>query len=99
MRIYSRVSSLRDRRESYKDLAQYLAASLGCHVDPATVQRCLVRNGLCGRVGAKTQHVQKGDKVELLEYAKIHRDWNEDQWGKRILWSDGAKFEMLGSSC
>ena len=60
--MFLRVSSLRDRRKSSKDLAQHLAASSGCQVDPSTVQRSLIRNGLCGRVAAKPLF-QKGNWV------------------------------------
>ena len=34
---FLRVSSLREQRKSSKDLAQHLAASSGCQVDPSTV--------------------------------------------------------------
>ena len=90
----SQCSSLRDRRKSSKDLAhlaQHLAASSGCQVDPSTVWRSLIRNGLCGRVAAKKPLFQKGNRVKRLRYAKAHKDWNEDQW-KRVLWSDESKF-------
>ena len=80
---FLRVYSLRDRRKSSKDLAQHLAASSGCQ--DSTVQRSLIRNGLCGRVAAKKPFSRKGNKVKRQRYAKAHKDWNEDQW-KRVLW-------------
>lgn len=47
------MRSFSDRKKSTKDLAQHLAASSGCQVDPSTVWRSLMRNRLCGRAEAK----------------------------------------------
>ena len=90
------VFSLRDRRKSSKDLAQHLAASSGWQVDPSTVRRSLISNGLCGRLAAEKPLFQKGNREKRLTYAKAHKDWNEDQW-KRILWSImESKFDIFG---
>uniref|UniRef100_A0A3Q3JX60 Uncharacterized protein n=1 Tax=Monopterus albus TaxID=43700 RepID=A0A3Q3JX60_MONAL len=56
------VSSLRDRKKFSKDLAQHLAASSGCQVDPSTVQRSSVRNNPCGKTAAKKPLFQKRDR-------------------------------------
>ena len=56
---FLRVSSLRGQKKSSKDLAQHLAVSSGCQVDPSTFRRSLIRNGLCGRVAAKKPSSQR----------------------------------------
>lgn len=66
---FLRVSSLRG---SSKGLAQDLAASSLCQVDPSTVRRSLIRNGLYGRVAAKKQLEGEQDiKVNMLKLTKI----------------------------
>lgn len=75
---FLRVSSLRDRTKSSKDLAQLLAASLGCRVDPSTVRRSLIRNGLHGRVAAKKPCSQKGNRVKRQRHTEARDDESED---------------------
>ena len=58
-----RISSLRNLRKSNKDIAQHLAASSGCQIDPSTVRRSLIRNGLCGRVATKKPLFWKGNRL------------------------------------
>ncbi|KAL3974221.1 trafficking protein particle complex subunit 2 [Sarotherodon galilaeus] len=59
---YLKVMSLRNRKRSSKDLTQDLRDASGPSVDPATVRRSLIRNGL-------KSFLKKGNGEERLTYS------------------------------
>ena len=50
---YLKITSLRNRRKTYLDLAAELTPTSGKQVHSSTVRRSLIRNGLNGRVAVK----------------------------------------------
>ena len=94
---FLKVTSLRNRKKSSKELTQDLKDASGPSVHPCTTRRSLIRSGLKGRVAAKKPFLRKGNRQKRLVYAKNHKNWTENQWQK-VLWSDESKFEIFGSN-
>ena len=68
---FFKVTSLADRKKSSKDLAQHLADSSGPKVDPSTVRRSLITNGLNGHAAATKPFIWKGNREKRLKHAKL----------------------------
>ena len=93
---YLKLSSLRDRRKSSRELSQNLAETSGVQVHASTVRRALIKEGLNGRVARAKPLLRKVNKTKRLKYARSHRNWTSEQW-KNVLWTDESKFEIFSS--
>ena len=90
---YITVSSLRNRHLT----GPQLAASLNVTRKMSTVKRRLRDAGLLGRVAKKKPYLRLANKRKKLRWVKEHRHWTEEDWKKKVLWTDKSKFEVFGS--
>uniref|UniRef100_A0A3Q3KMZ5 Tc1-like transposase DDE domain-containing protein n=1 Tax=Monopterus albus TaxID=43700 RepID=A0A3Q3KMZ5_MONAL len=77
-----------------KNLQEDLADS-GVVVHRSTVQRCLHRQGLHGRVSRRKPYLRPHHKIQRLKYATGHLQKPDAFW-KQVLWTDEVKIELFG---
>ena len=68
----------------------------GNTVSVRTVRCRLQSSGLRGCVAVKKPFISKVNKVKRPKFAKAHKNWMCEQWG-RVLWTDESKFNLVGS--
>lgn len=59
-----------------------------------TVRRRLSEAGFPARKPRKKPLLTRKHRRDRLEWAKLHRDWSEEQWNN-VLWSDEASFTLF----
>ena len=94
---YLRVSSLRQRRLTGRQLAAALNSTHQTTVSVSTVKRRLQDAGLHGRIAKKKPYLRLANKKKRLRWAKEHRHWTLEEW-KKVLWTDESKFVVFGSN-
>jgi hypothetical protein len=41
-------------------------------------------------------YLRLANKNKSLRWVKEHRQWTEENWGGKVLWTDESKFEVFG---
>ena len=94
---YLKVSSLRNRRKSSKELTRDLEEATGKRVSPRLVRKTLTTAGLGGYVAVRKPMLRKRNKHKRLIWARIHKTWTPVQW-RKVMFTDEKKFELVGNS-
>jgi len=81
-------------RKTSEDLKRDLDES-GVHVSSSTVRRRLLDQGRKARRPKKKQLLTTAMKKKRYNWAKKHKDWSENDWG-RVLFSDESHFFVQG---
>lgn len=81
-----------DRQKTSTQLQQEWKAD-GCS---STVRRCLIKNGLNGRIPRKKPFLNQVQRAKRVQWAKEHQSRTVDEWAK-VLWSDESKIFVFGS--
>uniref|UniRef100_A0A8C7M1P0 EPS8 signaling adaptor L2 n=1 Tax=Oncorhynchus kisutch TaxID=8019 RepID=A0A8C7M1P0_ONCKI len=82
---YIRVSSLRNRHLISPQLAASLNSTHKTPVSTSRVKRRLRDAGLLGRVAKRKPYLRLANKKKRLRWAKEHRHWTEEDWGKSVM--------------
>lgn len=85
-----------DPTKTAVDLNLEMKQTYGLNVSVSTIKRRLRHANLFGRRPAKKPLVSLKNRKARQEFAKVHKDWNQQQWSK-VLFTDESKFMMFGS--
>jgi predicted transcriptional regulator len=80
---------LKDRRASLAELTNNLPIS----VSRRTVQRTLKKLDFDSRIAVKKPYLNEKHIAQRLEFAKVHENWNVDDWS-HVIWTDESSFEI-----
>ena len=94
---YLKVTSLRNRRKSSKELTRDLEEATGKKVSPSLVRKTLTAAGLGGYVAVRKPMLRKRNKHKRLVWARTHKTWTPVQW-RKVMFTDEKKFELFGNS-
>ena len=94
---YLKVTSLRNRRKSSKELPRDLEEATGQKVSPRLVRRTLTAAGLGGYVAVRKPMLRKRNKHKRLIWARTHKTWTPVQW-RKVMFTDEKRFELFGNS-
>ncbi len=89
-------TSLRNPTLTAVDLTRNLKRN-GTDVHVTTVRRRLLEAGLKAHRPQKKQLLTTGMKKKRLQWARVHKDWTEEQW-KRVIFSDESLFFVQGQT-
>ena len=79
---YLKVTSLRNRRKSSKQLTRDLEEAPGKKVSPRLVRKTLTAASLGGHVAVRKPMLRKRNKHKRLVWARIHKTWTSVQCRK-----------------
>ena len=91
-RLLARMS-IRDRRKTAPELRSDWLEDAAVDASVSTVRRRLHEVGLRGCVAVKKPLLTQRHKDNRLTWAREHRDWSADDWG-RVIWSDESTFQL-----
>ena len=91
---YLKVTSLRNRRKSRKELTRDLEEATGKNVSPKLVRKTLTPAGLGGWVAVRKPMLRKRNKHKRLIWAQTHKTWLPVQW-RKVMFTDEKKSEQL----
>ena len=80
---------LRQLRSEPKTTWRKLKKNTGIDLDPRTLNATLRAHGISHWLALKRPKLTPRIALLRLKWAKIHKDWTVDQWGK-VIWSDEA---------
>ena len=87
------ILSKADRFKTAPKLNVEMSQDTGVHLSDRTERRRLLESGLRGYIAKKKPFICERNRKARLRFAKEHKDWTEEQWG-RVLWSDESKFNV-----
>lgn len=85
--------SLKNRKATSKELSSTLNENFNIEISDRTVRRRLQGLGLHGRRPRKKPGLTQKMKSARLAFAKLHRDWTENEW-KRVIFTDESKCNL-----
>ena len=85
---YLKVTSLRNRRKSSKELTSDLEEATGKKVQDLTA------GGLGGYVVVRKPMLRKRNKHKILIWTRTHKAWTPVQW-RKVMFTDEKKFELF----
>ena len=88
---YLKVTSLRNRRKSSKELTSDLEEATGKKVQDLTAA------GLGVYVVVRKPMLRKRNKHKRLIWTRTHKAWTPVQW-RKVMFTDEKKFELFGNS-
>ena len=80
-----------DRFKTAPQVRAEVKTQYGIHVSISTTQRRLREAGLHGRKARRKPRLTALHRKARLEFAKVHRDWTNEQWSK-VIFSDESRF-------
>ena len=94
---YLKVTSLRNRRNSSRELTRDLQEATGKKVSPRLVRKTLKAADLGCYVAVRKPMLRKRNKHKRLVWARTHKTWTPVQW-RKVMFTDEKKFELFGNS-
>ena len=94
---YLKVTSLRNRRKSSKELTRDLEEATGKKVFPRLVRKTLTAAGLGDYVAVRKPMLRKRNQHKRLIWARTHKTWTPVQW-RKVMFTDEKKFELFKNS-
>ena len=93
---YLKVTSLKNRRKSSKELTRDFEKQLVKSVR-RLVRKALKAVGHGGYVAVRTPMLRKRNNHKRLVWARAHKIWTPVQW-RKVMFTDDKKFELCGNS-
>ena len=94
---YLKVTSIRNKRKSSKELTRDLEEATGKRVSPRLVRKTLTAAGLGRYVVVRKPMLRKRNKHKRLIWARIHKTWTPVQW-RKVMFTEEKKFDLDGYS-
>lgn len=93
---YLRLSALRHRFSTARELQNELSRATGTRISDQTVRNRLRESGLRSRRPVQVPRLTLRHKRNRMQFARAHRRWQLQNW-RRVLFSDESKFTLFGN--
>lgn len=93
---YLRISALRRRFSTARELQNELSRATGTQISDQTVRNRLRESGLRSRRPVQVPRLTARHKRERMQFAWTHRRWQLRHW-RKVLFSDESKFTLFGN--